>query len=325
MANISAAASQKGHGCLPPIDSIRIYDYSALPKKEMPMGAASVTDYKIPEDRLPQVKDQETVGSCVAHAITSTLEVLHYIETGKWVTLSPGWFYGYARDEWSNGWGMVTSNAVEYTKDFGSVPIEMFAEHTEMPEMKKIAKARPELEEYAKPFKTISFVRINWANKERKWNDVKEAFITYNIPLVIDSRNYFGEGHCIMAYGFVEEKGRKYLYFQNSWGENYGDNGRSKIPFDEVDGIYMLTDETIDIPFDDVPESAWYYKNVLHMYAAGLINGDDQGHFNPDAPITRAEVCAMMDRLMAKIEDKDVQMMRSAYDYVDRKFDNVRR
>ena len=123
-----------------------------------------------------------------------------------------------------------------------------------------------------------------------------------------------------MAYGFNEKgkKGRE-LYFQNSWGETYGDNGRSSIPFDEVDEIYLLLDEVITLQFADVPEDAWYYKNVLHLYAAGLIAGRDEKTFDPDASISRAEVCAIVDRLMEKIEKKDDAMIRSIYDYVDRR------
>ena len=313
--------AERAKGCLSTLESIRMYDYNALPKKAGAAQAAQkTTKYSIPADRMPKVKDQGDVGSCVAHAITSVLETLNYLDTGEWVTLSPGWFYGYARDDDDNGWGMYTGDAVEYTKKFGSVPEEMFHDYEEMPKMKQIAKARPELEEFAKPFKTISFVRIeNWADKTRRWNEVKECFLEYELPLVIDSPTFFSEGHCIMAYGFEEVGNQRFLLFQNSWGESYGDKGRSRIPFEQVKGVYMLLDEKIELPFDDVPESAWYYKNVLHLYAAGLVGGDDQGHFNPEAPITRAESVAIIDRLMEKIEEKDKQMIKSVYEYIDRK------
>lgn len=313
----------RAFGALAPIDSIRFYEYEQLPKLEISGGLDidSVKEYKIPEDRMPYVHDQGTVGSCVAQAITATLESLHYIETGEWVKLSPGWFYGYARSEWSSGYGMITSSAIEETTNYGSVPVEMFNEYTEMPEMKKIVKARPELEEYAKPYKTSAFARINYGDKDKKWKAVKEAFLTYQCPIVIDSRDYFGEGHAIIAYGFTEngKNGRRELYFQNSWGESYAEKGRSTIPFDSCNGIYVLFDDVVKLPFTDVPESAWYYKNVLHMYSSGMINGYEDNTFKPDAPITRAEVCAMIDRLAKKIDDKDTQMMKSIYEYVDRK------
>ena len=309
---------KRAYGALPNVDSIRVYEYDVLPKAAVDAGR--VQEYKIPEDRMPPVLDQMTIGSCVAHACCSVLAVLHYMETGKWVDFSRGWFYGHHRSQYSTEPGMVIGATVERMRESGSVPIELFHEHTEMPEMKKLVQARPDLEPFAEPYKIRSFVKFSKADKDRKWADVKEAFLTYGLPLVIGSDRYFGEGHCVMAYGFNEKgkKGRE-LYFQNSWGETYGDNGRSSIPFDEVDEIYLLLDEVITLQFADVPEDAWYYKNVLHLYAAGLITGRDESHFDPDAPISRAEVCAIVDRLMEKIEKKDDAMIRSIYDYVDRR------
>ena len=317
----------KGLGALPNIDSIRIYDYSAI-AKEIPASAAdsNVTDYKIPEDIMPRVFDQGNVGSCVANAICAVLETFYYRETGKKIELSTGWFYGHNRSDYSNSIGMVTSSAIEYTKEFGSVPTTIFNDYGEMPGMKEIVKQRPDLEEYAKDTRIKSFVTFNKADKKRRWQDVKEAFLAYNLPMVAVSNDYFrGGSHCIMLYGFNEngETGKEF-YFQNSWGENYGDHGRSTIPYDKLDAIYLLLDEEITLRFDDVPEDAWYYKNVLHLYSAGLISGKTDTKFAPEDPITRAEVCAMIDRLMERIERKDDAMMKSVYDYVDRHDEIIR-
>ena len=317
----------KGFGALPNIDSIRIYDYSAI-SQEIPASAvdSNVTDYKIPENIMPRVFDQGSVGSCVANAVCAVLETFYLLETGKKIELSTGWFYGHNRPEYSNSYGMITSKAIEYTKDFGSVSTTIFNDYEEMPEMKKIVNNRPELEEYAKDTRIKSFVTFNKADREKRWQDIKEAFLAYNLPMVAVSNSYFGGSHCIMLYGFNEKgkKGRE-LYFQNSWGEGYGDKGRSTIPYDKVDAVYLLLDEEITLHFDDVPEDAWYYKNVLHLYSAGLIKGKTDNEFAPEAPITRAEVCAMIDRLMERIERKDDAMMKSVYDYVDRHDEIIRR
>lgn len=315
----------KGYGCLPSIDSIRVYDYANLPKKKLGLAPENVAEYKIPEDRMPRVLDQGSIGACVAHAICSVLESIHYTQTGEWIKLSPGWFYGHNRGEWSNGYGMVTSSAVEMSKQWGSVETTMFNDYMEMPEMKKVVQARPDLEAYAEETAITSFVKFNWANKNKKWNEIKEAFLSYNLPMIAVSPSYFGESHCIMIYGFNENgKGGKELYFQNSWGESYSSDGRSNIPFSRVSEVYLLLDEEISLQFDDVPEDAWYYKNVLHMYEAGLVNGKEDNKFEPDAPITRAEVCAIIDRLCEKIDNKDDAMIKSIYDYVDRR-NNIRR
>lgn len=311
--------NNKSFGALPNLDSIRIYDYDSLPKKEIPVGSSNITDYSIPEERMPRVLDQGNVGSCVAHSIVSVLETLHYVETGEWVKLSPGYIYGHHRSSYATGWGMVPSDAIERTRSHGSVPETVFNEHVEMDEMKKIVQVRPELEEIAEKYKIKSFVSISKADKNARWEAVKEAFLSYQLPLIADVPTFFGEPHCIILYGFKEKNGERYFKFQNSWGEDYKDKGRSEIRIDCVKHVYLLLDEEMSMPFEDVPESAWYYKNVLNLYASGLINGVNATEFNPDGGISRAELCAIIDRLMKKIETKDAAMMESVYDYVDRR------
>lgn len=117
----------------------------------------------------------------------------------------------------------------------------------------------------------------------------------------------------------IRRYGVRKLKFQNSWGTNYGDNGRSTIGFDKISSIYLLFDDVIKLPFNDVPESAWYYKNILNMYSAGLINGVSKTEFNPEGNVTRAELCAIIDRLTKKIDEKDAAMIESVYKYIDRK------
>lgn len=309
----------KGFGALPSFDSIRIYEYSRLPKKKIGSNSENIIEYKIPEDRMPKVLDQGSIGACVAHAICSTLSSIHYVETGEWLNLSPGWFYGHNRDEQDDTSGMVTSTAVEMAKDYGSVETTLFNEYKEMPEMKKIVDSRPDLEPYSKETKIKGFVKFNFS-KDRKWKEIKEAFLSYNLPMIAVAPTYFGESHCIMIYGFNENgKKGKELYFQNSWGEDYGTNGRSTIPFESVEGVYLLLNEEIVLPFKDVPEDAWFYKNVLHMYQSGIVSGRGNNRFEPESFITRAEVCAIIDRLCENIDNKDNTMIKSIYDYIDRK------
>lgn len=310
---------EKAFGVLPNIDSLRIYDYEQLPKREMPTGASYIDEYTIPEDRLPRVLNQGKVGSCVAHSVVEVLEVLNYIETGERICLSPGYFYGHHRSETSVSKGMLVGNAIDRTRRHGSVPEVMFREHVEMPEIKKIVQAREDLEPYAEKYKITSYVTFSNERKDEKWAKIKEAFLTYKLPMVAVAPTYFGESHCIVLIGFEEKDGVRKLRFQNSWGENYGDNGRSTIGFDKISSIYLLFDEVITLPFKDVPESAWYYKNILNMYSAGLINGVSKTEFNPEGNVTRAELCAIIDRLTKKIDAKDAAMIESVYNYIDRK------
>lgn len=45
-----------------------------------------------------------------------------------------------------------------------------------------------------------------------------------------------------------------------------------------------------------------YYNEVIAAYSAGVAQGDEKGNFNPKAPLTRAEACALITRASGKAE-----------------------
>lgn len=60
---------------------------------------------------------------------------------------------------------------------------------------------------------------------------------------------------------------------------------------------YFGMDIDVELPFVDVPDGKWYTEDVKWGYANGIVNGVDATHFKPDAPVTRAQVVAMLHRL----------------------------
>ena len=68
----------------------------------------------------------------------------------------------------------------------------------------------------------------------------------------------------------------------------------------------LLTDETRNAnstktnSYSDVAAGAWYNHAVSTLSAMGIVKGDSQGKFNPNAPITRAEFAA----IAARFDDK---------------------
>ena len=68
----------------------------------------------------------------------------------------------------------------------------------------------------------------------------------------------------------------------------------------------LLTDElrnansTKSNSYSDVAAGAWYNHAVSTLSAMGIVKGDSQGKFNPNAPITRAEFAA----IAARFDDK---------------------
>ena len=56
--------------------------------------------------------------------------------------------------------------------------------------------------------------------------------------------------------------------------------------------------------FSDVPENAWYYDAVIGSIKYGWISGYPDGTFRPDNTITRAEVAAIVNRMLGRSGDE---------------------
>jgi N-acetyl-anhydromuramyl-L-alanine amidase AmpD len=60
-----------------------------------------------------------------------------------------------------------------------------------------------------------------------------------------------------------------------------------KVLFKEVAGL-----------FKDVPDNHWAKGSIERLAKLGLLKGDPKGNFQPDKPLTRAQLAAVLDRLL---------------------------
>ena len=58
--------------------------------------------------------------------------------------------------------------------------------------------------------------------------------------------------------------------------------------------------EVTENHFTDVSEDDWYYKAVAWAYDKGAVSGMGEGKFAPNAPITRQQLCVMINALASK-------------------------
>ena len=58
------------------------------------------------------------------------------------------------------------------------------------------------------------------------------------------------------------------------------------------------------VSFGDVSNNSWYAQYVSIAAANGLINGDENGNFNPNKPVSRQDAAVMMYRLVEKTAPK---------------------
>lgn len=55
-------------------------------------------------------------------------------------------------------------------------------------------------------------------------------------------------------------------------------------------------------PFPDVDENADYAEAVEYLKDAGIMRGDDKGNFNPNNPVTRAEMATIICNMLGETE-----------------------
>ena len=274
---------------------IRNYDYEVVCGGS-PADASYPAVYEIPRDNTGTLKNQGNIGCCVAETIAQIAESFYKTE------MAEGWVYGKFRKPSSNGWGMYVSAAMDYWMEIGTVPKTYFDILKEMPDMKEIANKFDDLQKQAEKYQLKAYAELNYADKTKRDNAIKDALMKSGRGLVAVSHDYFNESHCIVLTGWNDETGK--YKFKNSWGETYGDKGFSEIPKNKINEVYYPIFEDIALPFSDVKDTDWFYKDVKNMFFAGLIGGYEDGTFKPNNQITRAEVCVILNRLTKMIDER---------------------
>lgn len=298
------------YGLIPSPTAVRDFMYDIC------CGDSSSTIVELPEKfELPindwvKVYNQGDKYACVSYALAQAREAYHSKITGESVSYSPGAIYG--ADACRNGYdgkGMYLRTAMNGVTKIGFVEASVFDIIEEMPEMKAIVDARPDLIDIGAPKKLKGFVSLNYSIREKKIRSIKEALYTYRVPLVVSSTDYFGGAHCFLLYGWDDSielpryrKDEVAFLLRNSWGEEYGDGGNSHIPFSELNEVYLPIFEDFRFPFTDVPRDKWYYQDIVKGVFSGLVNGVSKTTFAPEDNIIRGDVAITISRLLDKLQ-----------------------
>lgn len=198
---------------------------------------------------MPKVKNQMTVGSCVAHALSTVVEYFNEKETGNYEEMSTGYIYGNRRLTVHQGKGMFTRDAISTVARYGDVPNEYFSENVEVPYAIELFEDKVDLIEpmgyhfkFAEYFRLKDELAIKTSIMENGpvvfsmywFDDIKVKNGVMQTKCVKTSKT---GGHCMVIYGW-NELGWK---VQNSWGTIWSNNGNVVIPYDvpfkEVWGI----------------------------------------------------------------------------------------
>lgn len=255
------------YGCqLSPYD---IRDYKVQVSGELP------TKFELDFSDV-DIKNQKSVSSCVAHALSTILE--YHAKNRN--TLSTNFIYGIRKELFKHeGKGMYLRDACKIATSYGD-PLESDCPgNDEIPECFNLASQvfqNEEIMKRAADYRTKSYYNCNTID------EIKYALINYG-PLLASLKWYndykikngllvggaskdYGY-HAIVIYGFNEEG----FLCQNSWGRSWGDNGRFTVPysinFAEVKGLIDLENDTYVTP----PKTN-KYLNILYKMINFLIN-----------------------------------------------------
>ena len=237
--------------------------------EKMALGAlfspTDVRDYRLacvgneadfPEEfelKMPKVKNQKNVGSCVAHSIASTIEHFNIIQNGNNTKMSTNYIYGNRTNMYYNGEGMYTRKAIANACKYGDVFESDFPGNTEVPKViEEFENKKDELCEKGTPYRFSSYYSVKSKN-EIKTALMKNGPVVFAMPWYDDitlkngviqtSQKKDGGGHCMVIYGWNKD-GWKIL---NSWGTNWGNKGTAILPYDvKISEAYGIIDNIVN-------------------------------------------------------------------------------
>jgi C1A family cysteine protease len=230
----------------------------------------AVTTKEFPETFvLPEVsvKNQGSVGSCVAHACSSVVEYHNKKQQGTTTIFSTEFIYGYRPAGYYVGEGMYIRDALKTLTKVGDCPLTNLRGNHEYKEaMANVAEQLDTLADKAYPHRISSYAKVKTAE------EIKTALLNYGY--VVASMNWYKDyrlkngiytynsteksgRHCVVIYGWNEDG----WLVHNSWGHSWGKKGKFIVPFDfKWNEAWAIIDTIVNEGEVIKPEEQWYIK-----------------------------------------------------------------
>ena len=232
------------YGCLKEIDDKRDYKMK-IAGASAPVYPASYTI------KMPRVKNQGAINSCVAHSLSTFMEEYYKNENQYF---SVGFIYGYRPEGYHQGEGMYPREALKTLQKIGNVKQNEFPYNKEIPEIKTLVDKNIErLTSLADDYKIESYARIYTESEIKKclYNDcpVPISIPVYNNlrvtnGIITEPIGNISGYHMVILYGWNEQG----WLLQNSWGTNWGNLGRAILPYNyPIDSAWAISTKTNNI------------------------------------------------------------------------------
>ena len=140
--------------------------------------ACVANESEFPEEfelKMPTVKNQKNISSCVAHSIASTIEYFNIMQSNDCTKMSTNYIYGNRDGMNYDGKGMYTRKAVANACKYGDVYESDFPGNTEVPDViSEFEERKNELCDKGVPYRFSSYYSVKSKNEI---NDFREISI----------------------------------------------------------------------------------------------------------------------------------------------------
>ncbi len=223
---------------------------------------------------LPEVsvKNQGSVGSCVAHACSSVVEFHNKRQEGTDIVFSTEFIYGYRPAGYYVGEGMYIRNALKTLREIGDCPLsELRGNHKCAEAMEAVEAKIDELKDLAYPHRISTYAKVKTVS------EIKQALTDFGYVVVsmrwhedyklVDGVYTYTSNkkrgyHCVVIYGW-NEKG---WLVHNSWGTSWGNKGKFIVPFDfKWREAWAVTDQIVDAGSLVRPADNWFVRTFGPM------------------------------------------------------------
>ena len=230
----------------------------------------TVTTEEFPEIFvLPEVsvKNQGSVGSCVAHACSSLVEFHNKRQENTDIVFSTEFIYGYRPLGYYVGEGMYIRNALKTLQDVGDCPYtDLKGNHECKKAMEAVEAKLNSLKDAAYPHRISTYAKVS-SEAEIKQALMSFGYVVVSMPwhesykLVDGVYTYSSSktrgNHCVLIYGW-NEKG---WLVHNSWGKSWGKKGKFIVPFDfKWREAWAVTDQIIGEGDIKRPTDNWFIR-----------------------------------------------------------------
>lgn len=237
----------------------------------------------LPSRKLPNVKNQRSTSSCVAHTISSILEWNNHSK----VPLSTQWIYACKKllKDSNDNVGMSIKQGCAIAVKYGDVRAAMCLGNDEYPECyeksKELLQSEPILKLAYKNHAEY-YIKLS-SEKEIKYAVTKELLPILSLKWFSDfkydsdgklSTSYSGKMsyHAVFVYGYNAQG----FLCQNSWGKEFGVDGRFIIPFSIAKKLITDSYALIDCPEDEIHKphanTCAFFVNLINEFSQFFVN-----------------------------------------------------